>query len=64
MLLLKAQPRQLFPIYTFTRMSVTNFPYVDGAGLLLRTGGPNDWVNIDMGYSIIVIKFHECGKSK
>ena len=42
--------------------AIPNFPYVVGAGLSLRTGGPNDWVNIDMEYSIIVIKFHECGK--
>ena len=34
---------------------ILNFPYVGGAGLLLRTGGPNNWVNIDMEYSIIVI---------
>ena len=34
--------------------AIPNFPYVGGARLLLRTGGPNDWVNIDMEYSIIV----------
>ena len=28
---------------------------IGGAGLLLRTGGPNNWVNIDIEYSIIVI---------
>ena len=43
--------------------AIPNLPYVGGAGLLLRTVGPNFWVNIDIEYSIIVINFHDCGKN-
>ena len=44
--------------------AIPNFLCVGGAGLLLRNGGPNDWVNTDMEYSINVINFHECGETK
>ena len=40
--------------YFISLSAILNLPYVGGAGLLLRTGGPNNWVNIDMEYSIIV----------
>ena len=42
--------------------AIPNLPNVGRAGLHLRTGGPNNWVNIDMEYSINVINFHVCGK--
>ena len=36
--------------------------WIGRAGLLLRTGGPNDWVNL--AYSSIAINIYECGKTK
>ena len=44
--------------------AIPNFSNVGETGLLFRTCGPNDKVNIDMDYLIIVIHFHQCGQTK
>ena len=44
-----------FPGHTHLTLAFSVASQAGRAGLLLRTGGPNNWVNIDMEYSIIVI---------